>query len=201
MAALELWRTVGRDVVSLDGDRVSIGSSDAADLVITDDPSVSRVHLVMERMGRVWCVRDLGSRNGTLVNNERLIGDRVLHDGAEMMIGRTRLVFHDRTTSEPSVTEALSAPPDLTRRERDVLRELCRPVLSGSAFTQPASVHEIAQVLYVSEAAVKQHLGRLYDKFGILDDGQGPRRVSLANEAVHRGAVNLADLRIQHEPG
>jgi DNA-binding CsgD family transcriptional regulator len=201
VAALELWGTVGHDVVTLEGQRLSVGSSESADLVIFDDPAVSRVHFVLERIGRAWCVRDLGSRNGTMVNNERLFGDRVLHDGAELVIGRTRLVFHDRGDAAVPVTEALGAPPELTRRERDVLRELCRPVLSGNAFTQPASVHDIADALCVSEAAVKQHLGRLYDKFGILDDEQGPRRVLLANEALHRGALNIADMRDEAAPG
>ena len=81
--------------------------------------------------------------------------------------------------------------PELTRRERDVLAALCRPVLSDDVFAEPASVHEIAQVLVVTDAAVKQHLLHLYDKFGIGATGQR-RRVSLAKEAIRRGAVDLA---------
>jgi DNA-binding NarL/FixJ family response regulator len=46
----------------------------------------------------------------------------------------------------------------------------------------------------VSEAAVKQHLAHLYDKFGISDGGER-RRVRLANEALRRGAVTIALLR------
>jgi hypothetical protein len=46
----------------------------------------------------------------------------------------------------------------------------------------------------VGEAAVKQHLMRLYDKFGIADH-TGRRRVLLANEAIRRGAVTLSDLK------
>ena len=44
----------------------------------------------------------------------------------------------------------------------------------------------------VTEAAVKQHLSRLYDKFGIFD--QEGRRARLANEAVRRGAVNTSEI-------
>jgi DNA-binding NarL/FixJ family response regulator len=61
-------------------------------------------------------------------------------------------------------------------------------------FAEPASLHDIATVLVVTEAAVEQHLLRLYDKFGIAP-GTGSRRSRLANEAVRRGAVSLADLR------
>jgi DNA-binding CsgD family transcriptional regulator len=52
----------------------------------------------------------------------------------------------------------------------------------------------VAARLAVSEAAVKQHLLHLYDKFGIYGSGDR-RRVRLANEALRRGAVSLADVR------
>jgi len=46
----------------------------------------------------------------------------------------------------------------------------------------------------VTEDAVKQHLLRLYDKFGLPPTGSGNRRVELAREAVLRGAVSRADI-------
>ena len=76
-----------------------------------------------------------------------------------------------------------------------MLVELCRPVLSGQAFTPPSSVRAIADALYVTESAVKQHLDRLYDKFGIQTDVGGSRRVLLANEAIQTAAVTLKDLQ------
>jgi DNA-binding NarL/FixJ family response regulator len=51
----------------------------------------------------------------------------------------------------------------------------------------------MAQQLFVTEAAVKQHLQNLYDKFAVPTEGE--RRVRLANEAIRRGAVTLAMLR------
>ena len=87
----------------------------------------------------------------------------------------------------------LDAPaPDLTRRERDVLTALCRPALRGNVFEEPASVREIAAELVVTEAAVKQHLLHLYDKFEIAETGER-RRVRLAREAIRRRAVVLSD--------
>lgn len=83
--------------------------------------------------------------------------------------------------------------PALTRRERDVLVELCRPMLGAEAFKEPASTRRIAEALVVSDAAVKQHLLRLYDKFDVYEAAER-RRVKLANEAVRRGAVSVADL-------
>jgi DNA-binding CsgD family transcriptional regulator len=56
----------------------------------------------------------------------------------------------------------------------------------------------MATRLSISEAAVKQHLGHLYDKFEIYGEGDR-RRVRLANEALRRGAVSLADVRAAGE--
>jgi tetratricopeptide (TPR) repeat protein len=50
----------------------------------------------------------------------------------------------------------------------------------------PASVREIAAELVVTEAAVKQHLLNLYDKFEVAE-GTESRRIALAREAVLRG--------------
>ena len=82
--------------------------------------------------------------------------------------------------------------PVLTRRERDVLAALCRPALDGDVFTEPASVRQIAAALVVTDAAVKQHLMHLYDKFGISEPGER-RRVRLARDAIRLGLVEAQD--------
>ena len=82
--------------------------------------------------------------------------------------------------------------PFSLRRERDALVALCQPLLAGDPFTEPASIRQIAAKLVVSDAAVKQHLAKLYIKFGIPEGDR--RRVRLANAALSTGAVSLADL-------
>ncbi len=77
---------------------------------------------------------------------------------------------------------------DLTRRERDVLVSLCRPLLGDDVIAQPASVKEMAAELVVTDAAVKQHLMHLYDKLGIEEGGER-RRVALARRAMQLGLV------------
>ena len=91
-------------------------------------------------------------------------------------------------------TEGAVPAPELTRRERDVLRALCRPLFDGQVFPEPASLQKIAAALVISQAAVEQHLLRPCDKCGIAS-GTGSRRGQLAMEVVRRGAVSLADLR------
>jgi DNA-binding NarL/FixJ family response regulator len=191
---LEAWKP-GPELIALGGERVTIGKDDSSDVVIGSDATVSRLHAALERYASGWCLRDLGSRNGTFVNGERVFGERVLHAGDEIRVGGTRLVY--RTEGNlPSVTATQTAqpPPALTGRERDVLFALCAPLLQGNLFTEPASVRDIATKLVVTEAAVRQHLLRLYDKFGV-PEGTERRRVLLANEAITRGAVTVADMR------
>jgi len=189
---VEVWERGGRQFRPLDSERVTVGTLESNDVVVDGD-GVSRVHAVLERFGDAWCVRDLGSRNGTFVNGDRVIGERALHSGDEILLGRLRLSFHAQTRGKE--TAAIAQPPPLTPRERDVLVALCRPLLAGDAFTEPASIRAIAAELVVSEAAVKQHLSRLYVKFDV-DASVERRRVQLANAAVARGAVKLADLGV-----
>ena len=84
-----------------------------------------------------------------------------------------------------------------------MLVELCRPLLSHNVFQPPASVREIATALFIGKNAVQAHLTNLYDKFGIYQDSVDvSRRVVLANEAMQRGVVSLADLQDPpDEPG
>jgi len=191
-ASLELWGQGGRELRSFDSERVTVGTDPANELII-EGTGVSRVHAVLERFGNVWCVRDLGSRNGTRVNGERILGDHALNAGDEILLGRFRMVFRGPSRSTKA-TQAIAEPPALTPRERDVLIALCRPLLGGSAFTEPASIRSIAEALVVSEAAVKQHLTRLYAKFGV-NEGEERRRVRLANAALSLGAVSYGDLQ------
>lgn len=180
-------------------ERVTIGKSSTNRVAFDHDSTVSRVHAVLEKLGVAWSIRDVGSRNGTYLNGEKITAERVLRSGDEIRIGKSRLVFWEaRDGDEAPGDETISVaptqlPPRLTRRELEVLVVLCRPLVSDDPFPQAPSVRQMAQELFVTEAAVKQHLQNLYDKFAIPPEGE--RRTRLANEATRRGAVTLAMLR------
>jgi pSer/pThr/pTyr-binding forkhead associated (FHA) protein len=199
-AFLEVWRSAGADLVQLGDDRVTVGRATGNDIVLADDTQVSRVHAVFERLGGTWSVRDVNSRNGTFVNGNRVSGEARLSAGDEIRIGRTRVVLRGERAPDEGMTEAQAPPPQLTPRERDVLIALFRPMTGAEMFTEPASTRQIAQELWVSEAAVKQHLLRLYDKFGVGGEGER-RRTRLANEALRRGAITLAEVRATTKNG
>ena len=180
--------------VELAADRSTIGKATENDITVDDDATASGLHAVLERFAAGWCVTDLGSSNGTWVNGERIWASRRLRHGDEIRIGQTRLVFRDPLAPAGAATEVELAAPALTTREHDVLVALCRPLLARDMFTEPASTRAIADELVITQAAVKQHLANLYDKFGIAP-GDAHRRAALANEALRRGAVSLTELR------
>ena len=172
-------------LVPLQPDVTTIGRGTYADIRLAD-PSVSVLHAEIVRRGPYVYVSDLGlSRNGTRVNG-RLIGRKLLSDGDVLSFGSARcrisgILADDVTDAEPPK----STTPELTRRELDVIASLCRPAMSDDAFVTPATAREIAADLVVTEAAVKQHLLRLYSKLRI-PEGQN-RRIRLANEVIALG--------------
>jgi len=177
-------------VFELRGDVTTVGRGDGVDVHI-DEPSVSRLHAELVRRGPHVYVTDLGlSSNGTRVNG-RPVGRRVLVDGDVLSFGAARLRVGGLGASEQAADDTVElrrvTAPDLTRRELEVLQALCRPALNQEAFVAPATAKEVADELVVTEAAVKQHLLRLYAKFRIPEGGN--RRGRLANEVIALGIV------------
>jgi FHA domain-containing protein len=72
-------------------DKVVIGRMEDSDVQISD-PGASRRHAEVRRDGDDYVVVDLGSTNGTLVN-ESPISERALEEGDRITIGRTVLEF------------------------------------------------------------------------------------------------------------
>ena len=172
----------------LTGDVTTVGRGHGVDIAL-DDPSVSRLHAEIVRRGDHVYVSDLGlSTNGTRVNG-RPVGRRLLADGDVLSFGACRTRVGGLTATAPDDTVELRrmSAPELTRRECEVLTALCRPALQQDAFVAPATAKDIADELVVTEAAVKQHLLRLYVKFRIPEGVN--RRARLANEVISSGVV------------
>lgn len=181
------------EVFLLREDVTTVGRGEGVDIVL-HDPSVSRLHAEIVRRGSHVYVSDLGlSANGTRVNG-RPVGRRVLVDGDVVSFGVARTRVGGLGAGAVAVESAQDTmeirrltTPDLTRRELEVLTALCRPALQQDAFVAPSSAREIADELVVTEAAVKQHLLRLYQKFRVPEGVN--RRARLANEVISNGVV------------
>ncbi|MER6117042.1 response regulator transcription factor [Streptomyces sp. A0642] len=80
----------------------------------------------------------------------------------EELFAAIRSAAQGRTTLSPPVASRVMARirtprPALTDRERDILGQL----------SQGLGNRDIARALFISEATVKTHLGRIYDKLGV----------------------------------
>ena len=69
---------------------VTIGRDESADLQLPDK-AVSRRHAALRIEGETAVVEDLGSRNGTFVNGERVEDRQRLREGDSLQLGGTTL--------------------------------------------------------------------------------------------------------------
>lgn len=83
----------------LNEEETQIGKGPRNDLVIAD-PSVSTAHSVVRRDNDAYTVADLGSRNGTFVNGERVTTTRRLAHGDVIGMGLSKLTFRLADYSE-----------------------------------------------------------------------------------------------------
>jgi Nif-specific regulatory protein len=74
------------------GQSVLIGRAPTNQIVIKDE-RCSRTHVEVFMSAGQWTVRDLDSRNGTLVGTQLIQGDYLLKPGDVIRIGHTQLVF------------------------------------------------------------------------------------------------------------
>jgi len=81
--------------VPLKGDRISLGRAQDNDLSYPEDASLSRQHCAFERDGEVWWMADLGSKNGTMINETRINGRRQLSPGDRLTAGHLVITLVD----------------------------------------------------------------------------------------------------------
>ena len=70
------------------------------------DKIVSKEHCIIEQRGDHFVLRDLGSLNGTYVNNERVRGEAPIKHGDEIALGATRGKFDDGSSPLQGVPAA-----------------------------------------------------------------------------------------------
>ncbi|GIW71493.1 MAG: hypothetical protein KatS3mg102_1035 [Planctomycetota bacterium] len=104
-------KVVGRFELSGQQDEITIGRHPDNQIVLYD-ASVSKRHARVVRDGIGYFVEDLGSRNGTEVEGERVRGRRRLRSGERIRIGAFQLRFLD---PKQAVADLAGSVPDLHR--------------------------------------------------------------------------------------
>jgi pSer/pThr/pTyr-binding forkhead associated (FHA) protein len=179
-------------------DRLSLGRRSSADVPLTWDEGVSRLHAELRRVGDDWTLVDDGlSMNGSYVNGELVRGQRRLRDGDALRLGGAVLVFRKPTEAESVGTAPIAdlhRIVSLSDTQRKVLIALCRPFKNSTAFVTPATNDEIASELYLSVDAVKKHMRALFEKFGVEHLPQNEKRARLVERAFAGGLISEREL-------
>jgi EmrB/QacA subfamily drug resistance transporter len=182
------------------GESLVLGRDESAGLAIPDE-EMSRHHARLEVAGSAVTIEDLGSTNGTFVNDERVNGPRRLHSGDRIKVGATVMEFIAAAAPEPA--RAPNAPvsplePDVTRMrgvpapppESDVTR-------ARGIAVQPAAAGELRVVEGATETtALPVAGGRLLGRDPECDLALADEEVSWRHARVGRdnGNVTIEDL-------
>lgn len=170
---------------SLASPAVVLGRGSDCDVVL-DDREVSRRHAVVRREADRYVLADLGSRNGTLLNGQRLQGAAPLRDGDVIVIGpRFRIRFVDQDATVPAARAQPVLHVDSDSRDVSIDGRLLSPPLAPAQFSlvgllaeDPGRVftrEDIARRCYpdakgeVSELAVEGLVRRLRSRLAELD--------------------------------
>jgi len=84
---------LGGDEIPLRAGANGIGR-DRAGTIVLSAPDVSRHHARLVVQGAQITLEDLGSKNGTFVGTTRVTTPVVVHDGDEILIGKTSMRLH-----------------------------------------------------------------------------------------------------------
>jgi sigma-B regulation protein RsbU (phosphoserine phosphatase) len=91
-------------VVPLAGESISLGRAPSNTLAYPDDNGLSRQHFVIERSGADLRLRDLGSKNGTELNSQRVSGSVALQPGDRIRAGRLVIEYRTADVRPPDKT-------------------------------------------------------------------------------------------------
>ena len=88
----------------LKSDRWTLGRSTDNDFGFPEDSGLSRQHLALEKDNGAWTVRDLGSKNGTFVNDQLIQSKHFLSPGDRITASLLTVVFEPEAEKVPQVS-------------------------------------------------------------------------------------------------
>ena len=95
----------------LDGRDIAIGRAPSCDIVLAGDQLASRRHALLRMRDDTYTVVDLGSSNGTYVNDEEIHAETTLNDGDRVTVGGHDLIFSTAPAgADASVAGTMPAP-------------------------------------------------------------------------------------------
>jgi len=185
----------GRRVIPLvGGERVTLGRA-PGNTVVLHDERASRLHAEFFATPEGWVVRDLQSRNGTLLAGGRLAGDHRLTAGDLLQIGLAEIRYCEadpaggETGTSPAAAGTGTMPADLEAWHASITHRRTRSrlldELSGAAATTPRVGRAAAALCRLSFA-----LGRAAE---VAEMARLALAAALADTAATRGVVLLPE--------
>jgi DNA-binding CsgD family transcriptional regulator len=201
------YRDAGDDLRFVELDReqhreLVIGRAAELDIPLSWDPAVSNVHATLKLVGTVWVLDDVGSLNGTFVNERRIVDSYKLVDKDLVRAGETYIAYRAAIRAghpaaiRPTATRSSTRLPAKTvvGDRKLVLIELCRPLLvaDGLPASTPTNA-EISVKLHMAKGTVASHLRKIAALLGV-HDRHGVQREVIAREAIRLRLVSPRDL-------
>ena len=107
------------ETFTTDSGKIQVGRNQQNDIQI-DSLAVSGRHALIRKVMNTYVIEDLGSTNGTFVN-ERKIDKYELLDGDEIIIGKHSLIFHYLGANTPKANNLDQTMILDTRRQKELL--------------------------------------------------------------------------------
>lgn len=95
-----------------EGSQVTIGRGSEADVVV-DNTAISRQHTALELRDGVYFLSDLGSKNGTFVNGQKVDKAVPVSENDIVELGKFRLSVSLEDTPETSASSSSASPMDM----------------------------------------------------------------------------------------
>jgi len=158
-------------VFDIDGDSVVLGREAGGVQVL--DQGISRQHAEIFRIGEMYFIQDLKSRNGTFVNDQR-ITEEILRVGDQITVGNTVLVFEDRNSLSRNI-EKLFTPeqsPSASPVPTTTIHLRATQVFPGAQVVtaeKTVSERNLEVLLYLSQLiSEEKNLSRLFENAASL---------------------------------
>jgi adenylate cyclase len=142
---------------------------DEDNAIVLTDPSVSRQHALLQYLDNnsIYLI-DLGSRNGSFVNNRRVSIPTLLQDGDHLTLGQSQLEFHSGSLASPEPSPAAKLSDTLVLQTRWLISVAVVDVRGYGQLTQQLDERLLSQVMgdwFRRGGDIIQQYGGTVDKY------------------------------------
>lgn len=172
--------------IAVKRDKLLIGRAEECDIRPLSD-EVSRRHCAIRiEPGIVWA-EDLGSRNGTFVNGQRIAGKTKVFDDDLIKVGGLELRVAGGTVRDVAAATAPKAAEPASWNDED---EVSRWLLADS---EPSGVHDTTQT--AAAMSVEERDGTVAPQAGPDGETGPPNEPAAATEASSVTRMNIEELK------